>query len=171
MHITLFMTMSLNGMTSRPDHREDFLSAENWDSFLECARETGALIWGRKTHEKVQRWNRRYFEQMKGLHKLVVSTNSALDVGEGFDLAASPRDAVAILERRGLRRATLGGGSILNSAFARERLIDAVVVNVEAVVIGRGLPLFAEADFDLRLETSSVRQLNDRIVQLKYRTA
>lgn len=49
MKVTLFMPMSLNGLIVRPDYREDFLSRQNWDSFVACARRTGAFIWGRKT--------------------------------------------------------------------------------------------------------------------------
>ena len=168
MRITLFMTMSLNGMTSRPDYREDFLSPANWHSFLDCTRETGALIWGRKTHEKVLTRNRKYLDEMGGIARIVVSSREAFPADAGFEHAVSPTDAVARLERRGVSRATLAGGSILNTSFVKEGLIDDLVVNVEAVAIGRGIPLFAPDDFDLRLELRQVKQIDARIVQLQY---
>ena len=40
-------------------------------------------------------------------------------------------------------------------------------MNIEAVVIGRGIPLFAVADVDLKLDLVSVRQIGDRIVQVR----
>lgn len=162
------MTMSVNGITSRPDYREDFLSAANWYTFLDCVRETGALIWGRKTHEKVMSRNRKYLDEIAGIPKIVVSTQPDFFADSGFEVAASPRDAVARLSGRGHGRATLAGGSILNTAFARDRLIDEIIVNVEAVVVGKGIPLFAADDFDLRLALQEVRQIDPRIVQLRY---
>lgn len=169
MHITLFMATSVNGMIARPDYREDFLSVQNWDSFLDCARRTGSIIWGRRTHEKVRAWGSQYFAQMIGLHNIVVSTDSSFRAEEeGFEAATSPRDGIEKLSARGHTQATLAGGAILNSSFAREGLIDAVVLNVESVIIARGIPLLASDDIDLPLKLVETERISDRIVQLRY---
>lgn len=97
MKVTLFMAASLNGMIARPDYREDFLSRRHWDSFLECVRRTGALIWGRKTHEKVRKFGPQYFEPLKDAACVVVTTDASLAVEEGFECASSPRDAIVKL--------------------------------------------------------------------------
>jgi dihydrofolate reductase len=152
----------------RPDEREDFLSRRNWDSFFECARRTGAIMWGRKTHEKVRAYGRQYFDAMKELTTIVVSTDPNVSLEGGFERATSPQDAVSRIEAKGFPEATLAGGSILNASFAKARLIDAVEINIEAVVIGRGIPLFAVDDFDLKLDLVTVRQIDDRIVQVRY---
>lgn len=169
MKVTLFMAISANGIIARPDYREDFLSRENWDSFLDCVRETGALIWGRKTHEKVRAYGPQYFRPLASSSNIVVSGNPAFTVDEpGFEVAATPQQALDSLAARGLRRATLSGGSLLNTAFARAGSIHEVVLNVEAVFIGRGIPLFAPDDVDLELRFNEMRQVSDRIVQLRY---
>lgn len=169
MKVTLFMSISVNGMIARPDFREDFLSQQNWDSFLDCVRDTGALIWGRKTHEKVRAHGPRYLGQLAGTHNVVVSTRSDFAVAEpGFELAASPEDALRSVVARGATRATLSGGSVLNSAFARAGLIDEVILNVEGVAIGRGIPLFAAADVDLPLQLHEMTRIGVNLVQLRY---
>lgn len=168
MKVTLFMATSLNGMIARPDYREDFLSRQNWDSFLTCARRTGALIWGRRTHEKVRKYARQYFDTMQDLAKIVVSTEPNFSLEEGFERANSPQEAVTKIEAKGFTEATLAGGSILNGSFAKARLIDSVEVNIEAVIIGRGIPLFAVDDFDLKLDLLTMTQIGDRIVQVRY---
>ena len=168
MRVTLFMVMSTNGIIARPDYREDFLSRENWDSFLECVRQTGALIWGRKTHEKVRKYGAKYFEPLAGTRNVVVTAQRDFVASEpGFEVAASPQQALEVLKARGCAYATLGGGSILNSAFARAGLIDEVVVNIEAVIVGRGIPLFSPDDFDLRLRIGSTSRITDRVAQLR----
>lgn len=163
------MAASLNGIIARPDYREDFLSRQNWDSFLESVRRAGSLVWGRKTHEKVRRYGSQYLDQMKEFAKVVVSRDSSLALEEGFERADSPRGALARLEQRGLAATVLAGGSLLNRSFAREQLIDAVVINIEAVAIGRGIPLFAPDDFDIRFELTGVRRIGDNIVQVTAR--
>lgn len=168
MQITLFMAASLNGIIARPDYREDFLSRRNWDSFIECALRTGVIIWGRRTHEKFRKYGRQYFETMKDLSKIVVSTDPNFSLEEGFERARSPEDAVTKIEAKGFTEATLAGGSILNASFAKAGLIDLVEMNIEAVIIGRGIPLFAVDDFDLKLDLVSLRQIDDRIVQIRY---
>lgn len=168
MKITLFMAISLNGIIARPDYREDFLSHFNWTSFLDCARQTGALIWGRKTHEKARKYAPQALGQMQDFRKVVVSSDAGFELEPGFELANSPQHALARLQVQGCQQATLAGGSILNSSFAREHLIDEVRMNVEAVIIGRGIPVFAPSDADLRLQLIEVQQLNEKIVQLYY---
>ena len=167
MRITLFMACSLNGIIARPDYREDFLSREHWDGFLACARRTGALIWGRKTHEKCRRYGPQYLDAMKGLAAIVVTTDPGFALEPGFERAASPQDAVSTLEAKGLAEATLAGGSILNASFARAGLIDQVELQIEAVIIGRGIPIVAPGDFDLRLGPATVAQVTERILQVR----
>jgi dihydrofolate reductase len=167
MQVTLFMAASLNGLIARPDYREDFLSRRNWDDFVECARLTGGFIWGRRTHEKFRKYGGQLLASVAGLPKLVVSTDVGFAVEEGFELARSPRDALTLLESKGLTGVTLAGGAALNSSFAREGLIDFIELNVEAVIVGRGIPLFAVDDFDLQLEFAGVTLLTDRIARLR----
>jgi dihydrofolate reductase len=166
MKITLFMATSLNGIIARPDYREDFLSNQNWYSFLDFTRETGALIWGRKTQEKARQYSPQALAQMGDFPKIVVTTDPAYTLEAGFEQAGSPQEAVDKLRRKGCKQATLAGGGILNSAFAREQLIDEVRINVEAVIIGKGIPVFAPGDFDMKLELKECRQVNQKIVQL-----
>lgn len=169
MRITLFLASSLNGMIARPDLTEDFLSPDHWEGFLECANRSGAVIWGRRTHERVRVFSKDHLDRMWELEKVVVSRNKDFDVEKGFELAVSPQDAITKLEACGCSGATLAGGSVLNSAFAKANLIDEVILNVEAVIIGSGIPLFTSDTFDLVLEDNpEIRRISDRIVQLHY---
>ena len=56
----------------------------------------------------------------------------------------------------------------MNTAFARAGLIDQVIINVESVVVGRGIPLFAPEGFDLRLKLIEMKRMREEIVQLHY---
>lgn len=169
MKVTMFLASSLNGIIARPDYSEDFLSREHWEGFLECAQRTGAVIWGRRTHERATVFNKAYLDRMWELEKIVVSRSRDFEPGEGFEVVDSPQSALALLEKRGAEEATLAGGSVLNTAFVKDQLVDEVILNIEAVIVGEGISLLAPGSADLRLEGNpEFRRVSDRIVQLRY---
>lgn len=169
MKVTMFLASSLNGIIARPDYREDFLSREHWEGFLECASRTGSVIWGRRTHERVTVFNRGYLDRMWELEKIVVSRSEAFVPSDGFEVAHSPHAALELLASRGAEEATLAGGSVLNSAFVHAGLVDEVILNLEAVIVGDGISLLAPGGGDVRLKGNpEFRRVSDRIVQLRY---
>ena len=163
------MAMSLNGIIATEDNKEDFLSHDNWNEFVKIAQKTGCLIWGRKTYEIVKTWDESYLKPLKNIVKVILSGNSDLNLDEGFIKSSSPKDALEILEGKGFKECILTGGSTNNSSFAKLGLIDEVVVDVEGVVIGKGIPLFKQDDFELKLQLIESIQVSKNIVQLRYK--
>lgn len=163
------MACSLNGIIARENNEEDFLSFENWKSLVELASKAGALIWGRKTYEIVKSWKREYLESLDNVKRLIVSSDGGFQPAEGFLKANSPQDAVDILTKEGFDEAILSGGSRMNSSFAKEGLIDEIILNIDSVVIGKGIPLFSPGEFDLKLELLESKRIADDIIQLHYK--
>ena len=58
---------------------------------------------------------------------------------------------------------------MLNSSFMKEKLIDEIHLDVEPLVFGRGIKLFADDDFESRLELVGTKKLSANTVQLHYR--
>ena len=160
--------MSLNGIIARENNEEDFISHDSWLEWLKWVRKSGCVIWGRKTHEVVKGWDKQYLEDLKGVKAVVVSSDENYKVGEGFELANSPEEALEKLAKDGFESAVVTGGATLNSSFAKAGLIDEVVLNVEPVVIGKGIPLFSPDVFDLKLKLLESKKLNEDVVQLRY---
>jgi riboflavin biosynthesis pyrimidine reductase len=169
MEVILHMAMSLDGMVARENDDTDFLAHDNWTLFVELARQTGALIWGRRTHELVRGYGASFLVDLNGLGRVVVSGDAQLALEPGWQRAASPEQAVALLEDAGHKRTLVVGGAALNTAFAQAGLVDAVILNVESVIVGHGIPLFAPAPLDLRLQLLAVQRVREEIVQLHYR--
>ena len=71
-------------------------------------------------------------------------------------MASSPVDAVAQARQVGVKELHVTGGSSVNSAFARAGLLDRVIINVESIMVGQGIPLIKPAGFDLHLRQSVV---------------
>jgi len=145
------------------------LSHENWEKFCELANEFGNFIVGRKTYEAVKKWDEGYnFDDLVGVEKIVISQDASAELSEGYTLATSPEDALALLAQKGFEKALVTGGSTINSAFAKGHLLDEIILNIEPVLIGHGIPLFAQTDFDLKLKFVSVGQAQNGILTLKY---
>ena len=170
MKVTLFMAMSLNGIIARKNGDEDFLSHDNWNSFSELVKSFQNFIIGRKTFEAVKKWNDGYnFDDFKDAVKVVVSSDQNYKLDDGHRLASNPKEALEILKENEFNNVLITGGAGLNSSFAKANLIDEVILNVESVIIGEGIPLFSSNDFDLKLKLVDIKKLPNDIVQLHYK--
>lgn len=163
------MAMSLNGKIAGVDGNEDFLSHKNWETFLDLAKECGCFIVGRKTYEIVQGWKGYNFNDVEAKLKIIVSNNNDLKLKAPFILAHSPKDAIKKVEEIKIDTVILTGGSTMNSAFIKENLIDEIILNIEPVVLGHGIALFSDSDFEKRLELLETVKLDKDILQVKYK--
>lgn len=169
MKVTLYMAMSVNGMIARKDGSEDFLSNENWKTFVSLAEEHGNFIVGRKTYDAVKAWDEDFgFDDLLDIEKIIVSSDPGQKLDVGYTPALSPQDALETLSKRGLKNALVTGGSALNSSFAEDGLLDEIILNVDPVFIGSGKNVFADADFDLEATLVSSKTTNG-ILTLKYK--
>lgn len=63
----------------------------------------------------------------------------------------------------------VSGGSSINSLFMESGLIDEIYIDVEPIVLGSGIKLFAEEDFEYDLEFLKVNKINPHTIQLHYK--
>ncbi|HLM83723.1 MAG TPA: dihydrofolate reductase family protein [Candidatus Bathyarchaeia archaeon] len=170
MKVILFMAMSVNGYIARENGDEDFLSNKNWETFCSLAKKYGCFVIGRKTYEAVQKWDEGYnFDSIEAVDKVIITKNKDFQVGNKYIIANSPADAVGKLKGKGYDKILLTGGATINSAFMKERLIDEVILNVEPFLLGNGIPVFSNEDFENKLKLQSSEKLDDGIIQLRYK--
>ncbi len=102
---------------------------------------------------------------------MVVSSHGDYTVDKRFSLASSPQDALEKLQKAGFTSVVLTGGSMLNSSFAKLQLIDEVIVNIEPIIVGKGIPLFDPALFDLKLELLEMKESKGYTIKLHYKVS
>jgi len=74
-----------------------------------------------------------------------------------------------LLSQKGYKIAVVAGGGTLNASFLKEGLVDELFLDVEPVIIGKGLPLFAGKQFGKKLELLGIKKLSKNEIQLHYK--
>lgn len=162
------MAMSLNGMIAGKGGNEEFLSDVNWETFSALVKDHGCFIAGRKSYETVQKWPDYNYDGIEADLKIIVSNDKDLKLEKPYVQASSPKEAIERAKAGNFESVILCGGSSLNMSFLRENLIDEVILNIEPVFVGSGVPIFAEAEFEKRLSLVDVTELAAGIIQIRY---
>ena len=166
--VTLFKSVSLNGMIGRPGGEGDFFTNINWSSWIDLTRATGAMAWGRRTHDI---FRRAAVPELRGIKGYVLTTDRGYRVEEGWKVAGSPQEAVELAAKDGVEGMLVVGGATTNAAFARAGLLDRVIVNVEGALIGQGMPMLAGENVDVPLLFRQAERLTDTVVRLHWDVA
>lgn len=162
------MVMSLNGKIANPDGTYHWASKEDWENFRAQYKKAGCIIIGRNTYDKLK--DKPSFPT-KGCTCVVVTHDRSLQNQNPSIIITqdAPRDILKMLANKGFTEVLIGGGGQINSLFMKENLIDEVLIDIEPLIVGRGIPLFAESDFDAKLHLLSTKKLNQHTLQLHYR--
>lgn len=163
------MATTPNGLIARENGDEDFLSEKNWQSLLKLVKLYGNLIWGRKTYEAVSKWEGTYLDDLKYAKKIIVTSKKDFTIDKkGWQVVHSPEEAVQTLQKE-YDTILLSGGSTNNSSFMKAGLIDEIIINIEPYLLGKGIPLFAQEDFEYRLQLQETNNIGNGILQMKYK--
>ena len=167
MKVILYMAMRVDGFIANKNKKEDFLSDRNWGVFCELAEQLGCFIIGRKTYDSVSKWEELSFDDVNS--QAIVISKSNFNIEDKCIVVSSPKKALVKASSLGFNKVLLAGGGKLNSSFMKEKLVDEVLLNIEPVVIGKGVKLFGEGGFERRLELINIKKLTSGIIQLHYR--
>ena len=168
MKVVLFIASTLNGFIARKNGEEDFLEDDNWTEFSKLAEKCSGIIVGRKTYQIVQRWKNYNFDNIDA-KKIIVSRNSKLKLSVDKIYASSPQEALTLAEKMGIKVVLLAGGGELNFSFLKNNLIDEIIVNINPFLLGRGIKIFSEYEFEKKLKLIAVKNFSSDIIQLHYK--
>src|SRR3989338_3381624 len=165
MKVTLYMAMTANGMIAKENDDTSWVSPTEWKSFRSMIHKAGNMILGRRTYEVMLR--NKEFSKLGKVKVVVVSTK--LKTNKNITVVESPAEALSFLQREGFSQALVCGGGKLNSSFMKEKLIDEIYLDVEPIVLGKGIKLFTDANFEAKLELMGIKKLSKDEVQMQYK--
>lgn len=159
--------MSVNGIIARENYKEDFLSDYDWDVFCKMANKIGCFIVGRKTYDRITKFKDYNLSKIKRVKIIVISKKSFKDF-KNFYFVKSAKEAVSKAKKLGFKLVLLGGGGNINSEFMKLSLINEMFFNIDPVILGKGIRVFKDLNFEKRLKLMGIKRLNGGIIQIHY---
>ena len=157
--------MTANGFIAEKDDDTSFISKEEWDSYIEIVRKAGNVIIGQRTYGIITKQPE--FKQLENIKIIVLSMQDFKTLSPNHLTAKSPKEALELVKN--FEEIIVAGGGSTNKSFLEENLIDEIYLDVEPVIFGEGIPLFAAGDFEKKLEFIGIKNISDNEIQLHYR--
>ena len=167
MKIIIYLAASANGMISNNRNVPDWLSQEYGQTFMELCQRTQAVIMGRTTYQILAP---DYLPLKEGsLMVLTHDTETRPPQSNVLFTNDTPQKVVDKLASKGHTEAVIIGGTQTVTAFIKAGLVNELILVVEPVLFGKGLPLTEGVDDEYSLSLMEVKKLNKNTVQLHYR--
>jgi dihydrofolate reductase len=178
--VKYFVANSLDNFIARPDGTVDWLFNDGTDyGMAEFFRSIDTALLGRKTYEVAtglsQSRKRKTKARKKsgtawGTKSYVFSRTLKAAPGGNFTIVAeNAGDFVRSLKQEAGKDIWLMGGGELAGSLLSEAVVDEISLNVHPVILGRGIPLFANLTRQVNLELFATKAHPNGCVQLDYR--
>ncbi|NGO07641.1 dihydrofolate reductase family protein [Streptomyces sp. HC44] len=183
--ILLSMSVSLDGFFEGPNREIDWhqVDDELHRHMNEWIRQLGGFLTGRVTHELMADYwptadkdpempeaEREFAPIWRDMPKIVYSrTLDHADWNATIAREVVPEEVRALKEQPG--GDLVVGGAELAAEFRRHDLIDEYRIYVHPVLLGRGRPLFQEADATALLRLAESHTFGNGVVMLRYLSA
>jgi len=169
---TAYIATSLDGYIARKDGGIDWLteipnpeqSDYGFSAFME---RMDGIVMGRNTFELVQTfdpwpYDKPVFVLSRTLQEIPQKLQGKAELVNG-----PPEKVLDSLRSRGMKHLYIDGGKTIQS-FLQLDLIDALIITRIPILLGSGIPLFAEMDREIRFELVRTEMLNKDLVKNTY---
>ena len=164
MKVTLLMALTVDGLIGKDDaHLTDWTASEDKKLFKSFTQKAGVVIMGAKTFETLDR-------PLPG-RKVVILTRRKDRVAPWDNVVFTdlfPDKLLKSLEQEGYGHAVVSGGGTINALFAKEGLIDDVILTYSPIIFGSGVPLF-KGDVSMDLALIKVSRMGDNLIYAHYK--
>ncbi len=164
MKVTLLMALTADGLIGRDDtHLTDWTAAEDKKLFKSFTQKAGVVIMGSKTFETLDR-------PLPG-RKVVILTRQKDRVAPWENVVftdLSPDNLLKSLEQEGYEHVVVSGGATINALFAKQGLIDEIILTYSPVIFGSGMPLLA-GDVSMDLALIKVSRMGENMIYAHYK--
>lgn len=171
-NVIVHIATSADGYIARPDGDLEWLTSRpkpaGFYGLSAFVSSIDTKLVGRKTYEA----SRRLGGKIDATRRTIVFSHSAppADAPAGVEFVSGAIGPYVrrLREEPGKDIWLMGGGELIAS-FLDEQAIDELVVTVNPVFIGDGIPLIARRHRHVPLDLVSVERFEDGVVQLRYR--
>jgi dihydrofolate reductase len=168
----VYIACSLDGFIARKDGSIDWLmetpNPENSDyGFSAFMDRIDGIIMGRSTFETVLS-----FEQWPYTKPVYVLSHTLKEVpprlrDKAEVVQGDLQDIIASLNSKGIKHLYIDGGKTVQS-FLKLDMIDELIITRIPIILGSGIPLFADMDREVKFELTQTEILNKDLVKSTY---
>ncbi|MCU1495204.1 MAG: hypothetical protein JWO62_2968 [Acidimicrobiaceae bacterium] len=183
--VTYSMNVSLDGYVVGPDGDFDWTTPDEeiFRFFTDEIREVGVHLLGRRLYETMLYWETadqdpslddsmlEWAAIWKPLPKVVFSTTLSEVQGNARLASGGLAEEIERLRAEPGEGHIAIGGATLAAEAAALGLIDEYRATVHPVLVGGGIPFFAQRELRVDLELVESRTFSSRVVHLRYRVA
>lgn len=174
---SVYIATSLDGYIAREDGNLDWLNAANnsvtegedcgYNAFI---RSVDILVMGRKTYKAVREFEKWPYEDKS----VIVLSSKTLNIPDELSTSVSsssesPSELCKRLAQKEQQHLYIDGGVTIQN-FLKEKLITDITITTIPVMIGRGVPLFSQLNFDrdIALKLVASKSYDFGFVQSRY---
>ncbi|MBD3107560.1 dihydrofolate reductase [Bacillus sp. AGMB 02131] len=168
-NLVLFIASSLDGYIATKDDSLEWLlnvDGEGDNGYSEFYESVDTILLGKRTFDWIMKQDTEEFPYKN--KKCYVFTKSSIEDTE--DVKFINEDVTKFVEKLksqdGKNIWIVGGGELLHS-FIKEKLVDELIITIAPTILGNGIPLFKEGDYQLDLTLEGTRKYN-QFVELHY---
>ncbi len=167
--LVLYIASSLDGYIATEEHSLDWLFAvegEGDNGISKFYETVDSLLMGRVTYDWIMDYEKGEFPY-KGKECYVFS-KSRKEENEYVTFVNEdiPQFTKNLKNKNGKTIWLVGGGNLLDT-FMKEKLVDEIIVTIAPVLIGSGIPLFKNYNFQTSLSLKEINRFN-QFVELHY---
>jgi len=168
----VYIGTSLDGFIARTNGDIEWLvqyaNDEAIQAYEEFISKIDAVVIGRGTFDKVLTfpswpYEKRVFVLSNTLKKL-----PAIVENKAILLSLSPADTLKKLSQEGYTNVYVDGGLVIQN-FLKADLIDELIISKVPIIIGSGIPLFAEVKQDLLFQHVKTEVQSNELVRSYYK--
>lgn len=175
---SVYIATTLDGYIAREDGALDWLPGsdgkpeagfEHEDfGFTDFIKSVDVLVMGRKTYELVLASGQWPYSHLQ----VIVLSSSLSGLAEHLPdsveiKSATPSEIYSALKQSGAKHLYIDGGKTIQG-FLNADLIDEIIITKVPILIGLGIPLFANINKDIRLKHIKTDSFKNGFVQSHY---
>lgn len=163
MKVIVLMALTVDGFIGRSTN--DFPS---WSGsadkrlFKNVSTRAGVVIMGSRTFDTIGK-------PLKDRQNIILTRNrNRRSIWDNLVYTSQePADLLGQLEKEGFREVVVAGGSLVNTLFAQQNLIDEIYVTYSPIVFGSGVTLFSEP-VSIELELIDFSPIGEGRILIRY---
>jgi dihydrofolate reductase len=168
----IYVAVSLDGFIAEKDGNLDWLDeipnkTKSDYGFSDFLKRIDCIVMGRKTLEKVlefEKWP--YTKPVYVLSTTLTELPLKLD-GKAEIISGKLNDLIGKLNSQGFKDLYIDGGQTIQS-FLNEDLIDEMIISTVPIILGDGIPLFANIKRSSKFKCKKVDLINPYVVKHYY---